>query len=190
MSYIELFLLAFALCFDTFAVTVAGGIVLPKNSTVWQKVRIMLFFALFQAGFTLIGWALGSTVSSYIEKWDHWIAFALLLYIGGSMIADGFKKTGGSSVNLLNIGKLTVCSIATSIDALAVGISLAMLSLGRSKIIFVHSMIFIVTALSALLGIAFGSKIGSRLGKRSNIVGGIILIAIGVKILLEHTFFK
>ncbi|MFB0973222.1 MAG: manganese efflux pump, partial [Bacteroidales bacterium] len=75
MSYWELFLLAFALCFDTFAVTVAGGIVLPKDSTAWQKIRILLFFAAFQTGFTLIGWLLGSTVQSYIEAWDHWVAF-------------------------------------------------------------------------------------------------------------------
>ncbi|MCI2082533.1 MAG: manganese efflux pump MntP family protein [Bacteroidales bacterium] len=190
MSYLELSLLAFALCFDTFAVTVAGGIVLPKGSTVWQKIRIMLFFALFQAGFTFIGWVLGSTVSSYIEKWDHWIAFVLLLYIGGGMIADGFKKNGGNSVNLLETGKLTLCSIATSIDALAVGISLAMLSLVKEKVIFVHSMIFIVTALSAACGLGFGRRIGTLAGKRSNLIGGIILIAIGIKILLQHTLLK
>lgn len=189
MSYWELFLLAFALCFDTFAVTVAGGIVLPKDSTAWQKIRILLSFAAFQTGFTLIGWLLGSTVQSYIEAWDHWVAFGLLLYIGGSMICDSFKKDGGDTVNLLNVGKLTLCSIATSIDALTVGISLAMLSLVNDKVIFVHSAIFAVTACAAGAGLLFGKRIGPKLGNKSNLIGGIILIAIGVKILLEHTVF-
>lgn len=190
MSYTELFLLAVGLCFDTFAVSLSGGMCLNCKLKVFQTLKILFFFAFFQAGFTFIGWFLGNSVKEYIENFDHWIAFVLLLYIGGKMVYEGLSKKGDDAdskkINLLNTWQLTLFSVATSIDALAVGISLAMLRLSNLKIGVGLSMIFVVTALAALAGLFGGKSVGNKFGKRSECVGGIILIAIGVKILIEH----
>lgn len=193
MTYIELFLLAIGLCFDTFAVSLTGGICLNVRLKWLQTVKIFSFFALFQAGFAFIGWLLGYSVSTYIEKYDHWIAFLLLLYIGGKMVFEGLSKEkegeecGKNKINLLDTKQLSLLSIATSIDALAVGISLAMINLDKVKVGVGLTMIFAVTALASLVGLLSGNRLGSRFGKKSELVGGVILIAIGVKILLEHT---
>lgn len=185
MSLIEIFLIAVSLCFDTLAVSLAGGACIRCASRA-RKAGIILSFALFQAGFTFIGWFLGSAVSQYIERFDHWVAFLLLLYIGGKMVVDSFRDKDGESVNLLDTGKLVLSSIATSIDALAVGISFAFIEMSLSKIVESTLVIGAVTAAAAFLGLVGGERLGRVLGRRSNLVGGLILIAIGVKILLEH----
>ncbi|MCI1786377.1 MAG: manganese efflux pump MntP family protein [Bacteroidales bacterium] len=197
MSYIELFLLAVSLSFDTFAVSLTGGMCLKERLRWSQAVKIFFFFAAFQTGFTFLGWFLGYSVSEYIEKFDHWIAFFLLAYIGGKMIAESLKKkkeTGecdpSKGMDLLDTSKLSILSIATSIDALAVGISLAIVDLTEVKIFFEFAAIFIVTAAASLVGLFGGKKLGGKSGKRSELVGGLILIAIGVKILLQHLFFQ
>lgn len=191
MTYFELFLLALGLCFDTFAVSLTGGICMGVRPTWFQRMKIFCCFAFFQSGFTFAGWLLGFSFSSYIERFDHWIAFLLLLYIGGKMIYESLFKIDGSksenSINLLDTKQLALMSIATSIDALAVGISLAMINLDKMKIGVGTGMIFVVTALASLLGMLGGNKLGGRFGKRSELIGGIILCAIGIKILLEHT---
>lgn len=194
MSILEIFLLAVSLCFDTLAVSIVGGACITEIS-VWKRVKILLSFALFQAGFTLIGWLLGSTVSQYIEKFDHWIAFGLLAYIGGKMIIDAFSKapeaencsceTGGHS-DLLDTKRLIISSIATSIDALAVGISLAFIQMSVGRISLTVGVIGAVTALAAALGLRGGKKLGNLLGNKCNFIGGLILVALGLKILLEH----
>ncbi len=196
MSHIEIFLLAVGLCFDTFAVSLCGGITVGRELRRTEVLKIILCFAFFQAGFAAAGWALGLTVSEYIERFDHWIAFILLGYIGGKMIYEGVTSKdeelecgcGRERSSLLNPRQLVLMSIATSIDAIAVGISIAFLQLSHVKIGVCMSEIFVCTALASLIGLSGGRKLGAKVGSRSEIVGGIILIAIGVKILIEHTF--
>ena len=129
MSYIELFLLAAGLCFDTFAVSLTGGICTRGSLCVRQILKIILCFAFFQAGLSFAGWLL---VSDYISKVDHWVAFVLLGYIGAKMIVEGCSKEeeAVSKSSLLNPRQLVLLSIATSIDAVAVGISLALVKSG------------------------------------------------------------
>lgn len=199
MSYIELLLIGIGLCFDTFAVSLTGGVCMKTKPNVWQTIRIFTVFALFQAGFTLLGWLLGIELYFYIEKVDHWIAFTLLAYIGTTMIIEGSKgdgakecplnKGGKPKNDLLNIRQLVVLAIATSIDALAVGISLAMVSLSAAKIIVGIASVFTFTALAALIGLKGGRSLGDKLGSKPELMGGVILIAIGLKILIEHIAF-
>ena len=189
MTLIELFLLALALCFDTFAVATAGGISIGKIS-IAERAKIAISFALFQAGFALTGIILGSFLLVYIEKIDHWVALILLLYIGGKMIYDALSPKECECVNLKSTKELIICSIATSIDALAVGISLSVLALSTFQYSIEIIFTFMTTLLAALLGLAFGKIIGTKIGDKSNLVGGAILIMIGLKIFLEHTFFN
>jgi len=188
MSYLELFLLAVGLCFDTFAVSLTGGMCFVTRPTWYRILKIIFCFGVFQAGFTVIGWLLGSSVSSYIERFDHWIAFILLLYIGGNMIREGFSgdEESSGSMDLSCTRRLCLLSVATSIDALAVGISLAMIHLETVRFCICAVMILAVTALASLVGLFAGGAVGPKFGKRSELVGGVILICIGLKILLEH----
>jgi len=187
MTYIELFLLSVGLCFDTFAVSISGGICLSDKPKWYQILKIILCFGIFQSVLTAVGWALGTGVSTYIERFDHWIAFLLLVYIGGKMIREGFSNEEvPASMNLLCTKKLCILSVATSIDALAVGISLAMIQIETARVTIGFGMILGVTALASFIGLKAGSAVGSSFGKRSEIAGGVILIGIGLKILLEH----
>ena len=198
MSYIELFLLAAGLCFDTFAVSLTGGICtqgsLGPRQTLKiilgprQTLKIILCFAVFQAGLSFAGWLLGYSVSDYISKVDHWVAFVLLGYIGVKMIVEGCSKEDEavSKSSLLNPRQLVLLSIATSIDAVAVGISLALFKLSFLKIGICTAMVFVCTALASLAGLLGGRRLGASVGKKSEILGGLILIAIGAKILIEH----
>ena len=147
MSYIELFLLAAGLCFDTFAVSLTGGICTRGSLCVRQILRIIFCFAVFQAGLTFAGWLLGYSVSDYISKVDHWVAFVLLGYIGVKMIIEGCSKKEEevSGTSLLNTRQLVLLSVATSIDAVAVGISLAMIKLSFLKIGITTAMVLACT---------------------------------------------
>ena len=185
MSFLEILLIAVSLCFDTLAVSLAGGACIRDIS--WKKrLKIIFFFAFFQGGFTFVGWLLGTSVSQYIDKFDHWLAFALLLYIGGKMIYDSIRGGEGENVDLLNTRKLIISSIATSIDALAVGVSFAFTEMSLLRCAGASAVIFAATAIAAATGLEGGEKLGKCLGSKSNLIGGLILIAIGVKILLEH----
>jgi len=187
MSFFEIVLIAVSLCFDTLAVSMIGGACIT-GFTFWKRAKIMLFFALFQGGLTFFGWLLGSTVSQYVEKFDHWVAFGLLAYIGGKMIVESLSKNDSAEkVDLLKTGSLVVASVATSIDAFAVGISFAMTGgFNWLKISWSTLVIAAVTAAAAAVGLRGGQKLGSVLGKKCDFVGGLVLVAIGVKILLEH----
>jgi len=187
MSYFEIVLIALSLCFDTLAISMIGGACM-NCLCFWKRLKILFFFAFFQGGLTFAGWLLGSTVSQYVEKFDHWVAFGLLAYIGGKMIAESLsKKEEGEKVDLLKTGSLIVASIATSIDAFAVGISFSMLGdFNLSKISLSTLIIALITALAAAVGLRGGEKLGSVLGKKCDFVGGIVLVTIGIKILLEH----
>lgn len=188
MSYIELFLLAAGLCFDTFAVSLTGGICTRGKLKTRQILGIIFCFAVFQAGLQFLGWLLGYSVSEYISKVDHWVAFVLLCYIGVKMIMEGFSGSDGEAgkLSLLNPRQLVTLSIATSIDAVAVGISLAMVHLQFLKVGVCTAMVFVCTALASLGGLLGGRRLGAGIGHRSEVLGGIILIAIGIKILVEH----
>lgn len=185
MSYFEFFMLGIGLSFDTLAVSLVGGSCM-KNPKVGQILKICLTFAFVQALFTCLGWLLGSSFYQFISKFDHWVAFALLLFIGGKMVVEGFCNKGEENVDLLSFGKLTVSAIATSIDALAVGISMAMIGMSTAKNMVGFAIIGAVTALAALLGLKGGSWISRFMGNKAGVIGGLILVAIGVKIVVEH----
>ncbi len=139
----------------------------------------------FQAGMTIIGYFAGLGFAAYIRAYDHWIAFFLLLYLGGNMIYGQFKEErDGLKADPLNNKVLCGLAIATSIDALAVGISLALL---QSSIGLQACIIGVVTFAFSGIGVYFGNKLGSKLNIKIELIGGIILIAIGCKILIEHT---
>ena len=189
MSFVEVFLLAVSLCFDTLAVSMVGGACMGRM-TFGKVVKILLFMALFQGGFTFIGWALGASVEPYIRRFDHWVAFGLLAFIGGKMIVDTFPANKEEKpVDLLSTGKLILASAATSIDALAVGISLAIVGTACGRMLYYCAVIALVTAVAAAIGLFGGERIGRRAGRGINWAGGLILIGIGIKILAEHLFF-
>lgn len=184
MTYFELLIIAVSLSFDTFAVSMAGGLALGETD-IARRGKIALSFAFFQTLFLFIGWCVGEGFIGLIHAYDHWIAFVILAFIGGKML---FSRGDDSSrkIDLLNMKQLATLSVATSIDALAVGISLAMVSLRAEKVIFSLITTAIVTMGSSLLGIYSGSKAKCRLESKASIIGGLVLIVIGFKILIEH----
>lgn len=138
----------------------------------------------FQGFMPLIGWLLGTTFAKEISSIDHWIAFVLLLFIGSKMVWEGFKgKENEKCIDFSNNKTLLILALATSIDALAVGVSFAMLNI---KIFFPIAIIAIFTFIISFLGTVFGHKLGHKVNLRIEIVGGLILIGVGTKILLEH----
>lgn len=183
MELIPLFLIAIGLSFDTFAVSVSTGLCLPNLRFV-QAIKIALTLGFFQALMPFIGWALGKQISDYISDYDHWVAFGLLLALGTKMIFESFKNdTPEKCLNPLKPLVLIWLAIATSIDALVVGLSFAFLNMNIYSSVII---IGFVTYMVAMLGMLFGKKLGNRLGKRMEIIGGLILIGIGTKILMEH----
>ncbi len=185
MLYYELLLIAIGLSMDSLAVSVTYGAVM-RQCSVWHLIRIASVLALFQAGMTFIGYMAGLGFDQYINSYDHWIAFFLLLYLGGKMVYDSFKpKVDDEECKCNKISNKSLCGmgIATSIDALAVGISLAILN---TPLISLTVIIAIVTFLFAAFGIYFGCHVGKKMDIKLELIGGVILIAIGIKILLEH----
>ena len=185
MSILAIIFLAIGLSFDTFAVSLSSGICLPQIPRK-KFLYIISTFAIFQSGLTFIGWLAGSGVLNLIGPYDHWIAFFLLLYIGVKMIRESFAAEDEICIDLRNPKRLITVSFATSIDALAVGISLAMIDMSLGRIGLTTAVIAFVTGLASAVGLKGGRKIGKLIGKRAEFFGGIILIAIGVKILIEH----
>jgi len=186
MSFAELLILAVGLCFDTFAVSLSSGMCLPQIPR-WSFIRIVSSFAFFQAMFAFLGWILGQGLDKIIGAFDHWVAFILLAYIGGKMIKEGLTREENEvCIDVRNLRILLTVSVATSIDAMAVGIGLAVTSLSLSRIGLATGLIFIVTAIASVIGLKGGRFISAKAGKSSEIVGGLILIAIGLKILVEH----
>ena len=186
MSILEIFILSLGLCFDTFAVSLSSGICLPYIEK-WTFIKIVSVFAVFQSGLTLLGWLAGSSLLKYIGGVDHWLAFVLLFYIGGKMVYGSlFSRSDEICVDLRITRTLFTVAVATSIDALAVGVTLAIINLSISKICIAWVFIAITTALSAIAGIKGGRRIGEKAGKRSELLGGVILMARGIKISVEH----
>jgi len=184
MGPIELTTIAIALAMDAFAVAIATGVAL-KTVNPRQTFRLAWHFGLFQALMPVIGWFLGGTVRSYIEAYDHWIAFGLLGYIGYKMIREAFEEDDGSQGDPTKGMTLIILSVATSIDALAVGLSLSMLGI---SVWWPSVVIGIVALLFTIAGLHFGKTAAKAksIGKYAEVVGGFVLIGIGIKILWEH----
>lgn len=183
MSLVTIFLLAIGLGIDAFSVAIGIGAANTKKS--WAPVlRLSLAFGIFQFVMPLAGWLAGSTVVSLIDHFDHWIAFALLAVVGGKMIREGFEKESGEEKADQTRGwPLFLLSIATSIDALAVGFSFSLL---KTPILFPAAIIGVVCFAMTAVGMIFGKGLARIFGKKVEILGGVVLIAIGVKILIEH----
>lgn len=185
MSLWELILIAVGLSMDAFAVAVCKGLSMKKLNY-RQGFVIALFFGVFQALMPLVGWSLGMRFDQYISAYDHWIAFVLLALIGGKMILEAREKADEEpeSFDKLNIWELFVLAIATSIDALAVGITFALLP--NTNIWASVTLIGSITFALSFAGVIIGNRFGSKYKSRAELFGGIILIAIGFKILVEH----
>jgi len=183
MEIVTIFLLAIGLSFDSFAVSVCSGLNLP-HIRFFQAVKIAIFLALFQAFMPLVGWLVGNSMKSLIEPVDHWIAFGLLSLIGGKMIIESFIDSEVREIkNPLNIRVILLLSLATSIDALAVGFSFATM---LNKILIAVLIIGSVTFVASMLGILLGKKTGPKVTRYAEIIGGLILIFIGTRILILH----
>jgi putative Mn2+ efflux pump MntP len=186
MTTLELILIAIGLAMDAFAVAVCRGLKMKKINYAHGTV-IALFFGGFQALMPVIGWFLGFKFEKYIVNFDHWIAFALLAFIGVRMIIEAVKddeeECGCCGCEKLNIKELTVMAVATSIDALAIGITFAFL---RVNIAVSAGLIGIITFVISFIGVIIGHVFGSKLKSKAEIAGGAILVLIGLKILLDH----
>lgn len=184
----ELFLLAVGLSMDAFAVSVCKGLAM-KKATLKAEATCGLWFGGFQALMPTIGFFLGALFADAIEAFDHWVAFALLAIIGINMLKEALEKKDESGDDPekdadLSVKTMFLMAVATSIDALAVGISLAMV--GSVNIWLAAAFIGICTCLLSALGVKIGNVFGSRYEKKAELAGGVILILLGVKILLEH----
>ena len=187
MGFLELFLIGVGLSMDAFAVAICQGLSMTKIK--WgHALTVGLYFGGFQALMPLLGWVLGSQLSGYIQQYDHWVAFILLLLIGGNMIREALSgeedeaedtATGGG----LDHKKLFLMAVATSIDALAVGVTFAFL---ETPILPAVSLIGVTTFCISVAGVAVGCWFGARYKQRAEITGGVILVLLGTKILLEH----
>ena len=182
MGFWELFLIGVGLSMDAFAASVCKGLGMEKLR--WRQGAVLaLFFGGFQALMPLAGWALGRQFEQYITRIDHWIAFLLLGWIGGQMIWDAFLGGGDAVKEDFDLQELLILAVATSIDALAVGITFAFL---RVSILPAVSLIGCTTFVISLAGVWIGHRFGGRLKEKATLAGGIILCLIGLKILLEH----
>ena len=185
---VEIFLIAVSLALDAFAVSVSSGISIPGFGP-RQAVKMGLWFGTFQFLMPLLGWLLGSSVSQYIEAVDHWVAFGLLAVIGGKMAWESLRRGCGEEDEAppdLSARRLCVLAIATSIDALAVGVTFAFLDV---DIVPAVSFIGVVTFTLSMVGVKAGNVFGCRYKSKAELTGGIILILMGIKILLEHLGF-
>lgn len=187
---LELFLIALALAMDCFAVSVVSGVIIQK-----REARTMLplafYFGLFQALMPLIGWFLTSRFSGYLQAVDHWIAFAMLTFIGGKMLWDSFHEENEASINPRSFKMQIALAVATSIDALAVGISFACTGYDTlTQLSLPLVAIGVVSFLMSLLGFSLGVRFGEAVNRKvkPELVGGLILIGIGIKILIEHIY--
>jgi putative Mn2+ efflux pump MntP len=183
MGTLTLFGIALALAMDAFAVALGTGVTL-KRLTGRHIFRLSFHFGLFQALMPVIGWLAGQTLVQWISAWDHWIAFALLSLVGSRMIRESFQDREPAANDPTRGLTLVILSIATSIDALAVGFSLSLLGV---SIWLPAVVIGLVAGVLTIIGMLLGDRIGTRWGSRVEILGGLVLIVIGLKILWEHT---
>ncbi|MER1941947.1 manganese efflux pump MntP [Castellaniella sp. FW104-16D08] len=186
MSFTSLVFLALAMSTDAFAAAIGKGAVMQKPR-LFQALRIGLLFGIIEAITPVIGWAIGSIAAAWIAEWDHWIAFILLLVLGGRMIWEG-AKTEDEAANIeepkdQSFVTLALTAVATSIDAMAVGVGLAFIEV---SIVEAALLIGLATTIMVTIGIMVGRYLGSVIGKKAEILGGLVLIGVGAMILYEH----
>ncbi len=185
MSYLELFVIAVGLSMDAFAVSICKGLSVrrlkPRHNLICG-----LYFGGFQALMPVIGWLLGRQFESLIKSIDHWIAFALLVLIGANMIREAVKNEEENLNDSFSPKTMLPLAVATSIDALAVGVTFAFLDV---SIVPAVSMIGATTLILSAVGVKIGNVFGAKYKSKAELVGGIVLVAMGVKILIEHLFF-
>ncbi|UCE42517.1 MAG: manganese efflux pump [Candidatus Aminicenantes bacterium] len=185
MSLFLVIPVALALAMDAFAVSI-GLSALPGGLKNRQSLRLAVFFGLFQFLMPLVGWVVGQEVLHYLRDVDHWVAFGLLFIVGGKMVVESFRnqdmKKKGSGDPTMGV-TLILLSVATSIDALAVGLSFAAI---QQEILYPSLIIGLVAFVMTFIGTKLGPLVGTVAGKRAELLGGIVLILIGVKILVEH----
>ena len=182
MGAIEILLISIGLAMDAFAVSVCKGLAMKKMS--WKKAIIIgLYFGIFQAVMPVIGYFLGTTFEKFITNVDHWVAFILLVGIGINMVKEAFDKESENRNDNVDVKTMLVLSIATSIDALAIGITFACLKI---HIVMPVITIGLITFIISVIGVKIGNQFGDKYGKKAEIMGGVILILLGIKILLEH----
>ncbi len=184
MEFLSIFLIAIGLAADCFAVALSGSISMRTPSFI-QVFRASLAFGLFQGLMPVLGWLAGRTVVEFVADYDHWLAFALLAFVGGKMIWESFHSGDGNRRNadITRGFLLLTLAVATSIDALAVGLSFAFMEV---DITVASLAIGVVAFIATAIGFLLGRKVGSLIGKRAETIGGIVLIGIGLKVLLEH----
>ena len=182
MGIIELIVLSIGLGLDAFAVSICKGISMKKMD--WKKACIIgLYFGGFQAIMPVIGYFLGSTFESFITSFDHWVAFILLAVIGGNMIKETFSKENENINGDVGFKTMIILAIATSIDALAVGITFAFFNV---NLLLAITLIGIITFALSVIGTKIGNRFGDKYENNAEFLGGVILILLGIKILLEH----
>jgi len=184
MRLIEVLMIAVGLAMDAFAVSIGAGAIRARLAP-RATFRLAFHFGLFQFLMPVAGWLLGTSVADWLSGVDHWIAFGLLGFVGGRMVVSGARggEEGLTGPDPSKGLTMVALSVATSIDALAVGLSLAMLGVG---ILLPALVIGVVTGALCTVGVALGDRLGRRLGNRMELVGGLVLVGIGVKILLDH----
>lgn len=182
MSILEILLISVGLAMDAFAVSICKGLFMKKMS--WKKALIIgTYFGLFQMGMPIIGYGLGIGFNAIVENIDHWIAFILLAFIGGKMIKESFEEEKSAN-DKVDFKTMFMLAVATSIDALAVGITYACLDVSNCIIAF--ATIGIVTFVLSMIGVKIGNRFGNKYGNNAEFIGGLILVCMGVKILIEH----
>lgn len=185
MNLLTVLGIAVGLAMDAFAVAIAVGTRLPRL-TYRHYFRLSFHFGLFQALMPILGWFLGRSVEKYISAFDHWVAFALLAAIGAKMLLESFRHKGDVEMMLSDPTRkwsLMMLSVATSIDAFAVGLSIALLNI---NIAVPAAIIGVVALLFTAVGMRCGRSLGERIGSKAEFIGGLILIGIGIKIVLSH----
>lgn len=188
MGIIEILIIAVAVSMDAFAVSVCKGLSCREKPRT-TAILCGIWFGLFQMIMPLIGYLIGSVFATYIKDFDHWIAFILLGFIGGKMIKDAFSRDEideDECPNDLSLSKMLVLAIATSIDALAIGVTFAMV---KTNMFIAIPSIGICTFSLSFLGAFIGSRFGEKHRKKATFVGGLIICLMAIKILIEHLFF-
>lgn len=188
MTLPSLLLLALGLSMDAMAVSGARGLA-AKTVRVSDALRIALLFGGFQAGMPVLGWALGATIASHTLGWCHWVTFAVLGGIGAKMLHEAREADDGEGANeesiadVFGLKVLVLLAVATSIDALAAGVALAVSSV---SVVRACAVIGVVTAVLSFVGVHAGHRFGTRFGKRLEVLGGVVLIGLGIKAVVEH----
>lgn len=182
MGFLEILLIGVGLAMDAFAVSVCKGLAMKKLDKK-KAIIVGFYFGLFQGGMPVLGYFLGSTFESLITQIDHWIAFILLSFIGGNMLKESLSKECETSNDKVDFKTMLPIAVATSIDALAIGITFAFLNV---NIVVASLVIGIITFILSMIGVILGKKVGCKYKNKAEAVGGIILILMGLKILLEH----